>query len=137
MAVTLSATELAVELAVEQALADRLLPVATAIVDGYAPHAPAALQNEAVIRFCGYLANTDFFGSVRSKTIGPLSIEYVTNHASAFRSCGAAALLTRYKRRRAGSVGEPLPPVPPAAPAPPAAPSDPAPSGGDFFRRGS
>ena len=63
MAVTLTATELAEALRAEQALADRLLPVATAIVDDYAPDAPAALANEATIRFAGYIARTDHFGS--------------------------------------------------------------------------
>ena len=57
MAVTLTATELAEALGAEQALADRLLPVATAIVDDYAPHAPDALANEAAIRFAGYIAH--------------------------------------------------------------------------------
>lgn len=137
MGVTLTAVELAEALGADQALADRLLPVAAAIVDGYAPHAPDALSNEATIRFAGYIGRTDYYGAVRSKTIGPLSVEYVTNHAAAFRNCGAAALLTRYKRRRAGSVGEPVPPGAPASPAPPAPPSDPAPSGGGFLRWGS
>ena len=37
------------------AMAERLLAVAIAKVDDYAPSAPAVLKNEAVIRFAGYL----------------------------------------------------------------------------------
>ena len=130
MAMTLTATELAEALGAEQALADRLLPVVAAIVDDYAPHAPDALADEAAIRFAGYIGRSDYFGAIRSKTTGPLSVEYVTNHASAFRNCGAAALLTRYKRRRAGIVGEPDLPAPEPKPAP-------APKGGGFLRWGA
>ena len=70
----------------------------------YAPAAPTALLNEAVIRFAGYLASADY-GAVRTQGLGPQSLEWVSNHAAAFRNCGAAALLTRHKVRRAGSVG--------------------------------
>ena len=128
MAMTLTAAELAEALGADQALADRLLPVAAAIVEDYAPDAPAALANEAVLRFAGYLANTYHYGAVRSHGIGPLSVEYVTNRGAMFRNSGAAALLTRHKRRRAGSVGEPSAPVPPP---------DPSPLGGGFLRWGS
>ena len=106
MAVTLTATELAEALGAEQALADRLLPVAAAIVDDYAPHAPDALANEAAIRLCGLpRAHRLLRQPCAVRPSGPLSVEYVTNHSAAFRNCGAAALLTRYKRRRAGIVG--------------------------------
>ena len=83
--------------------AGRVLPVATALVEDYAPAAPEAVQNEAVIRFAGYLLNADY-GTVRSQSLGPQSLEFVTNHAAMFRNSGAAALLTRYKRRRAGAI---------------------------------
>ena len=77
---------------------------ASAMVERYAPGAPQALKDEAVIRFAGYLAQADF-GGFRSEgqgvggTPGP---EYVTNHAPAFRNCGAAMLLTPWRVRRAG-----------------------------------
>ena len=107
-AVTLTAAQLAeaTGLALTDApaaVAERLLQVAARTVLDYAPEAPVALLNEAVIRFGGYLAQSDF-GGVRSETLGSMSVEYVVNHAAAFRNCGAAALLTRHKRRRAGAI---------------------------------
>ena len=86
------------------AIAERLLGVASRMVLDYAPKAPTVMLNEAVIRFAGYLLQSDF-GEVRSATVGPMSIEYNTNHAAAFRNSGAAMLLTRYKVRRAGHIG--------------------------------
>ena len=107
MAVTITATELADLIggrADQSAEPARLLAVGTAMVEDYAPEAPEALQNEAVIRFCGYLAQADF-GTVREETLGPHSVGWITNHAAAFRNSGAAALLTRYRVRRAGRIG--------------------------------
>ena len=39
-----------------------------------------------------------------SKGVDPLTISYVTNHATMFRNSGAASLLTRYRVRRGGKV---------------------------------
>ena len=83
---------------------DRLGREAAAMVEQYAPGAPEAVQDEAVVRFAGYLAQSDFGGIVR-EGIGPREVEYTVNHASAFRNCGAAALLTRWRVRRAGVIG--------------------------------
>ena len=85
------------------ATAEQLLNVARARVDDYAPTAPDAVANEAVVRFAGYLSQADF-GTVRREEIGPRSVEYQTNHANAWRNCGAAMLLTRWARRRAGTI---------------------------------
>ena len=104
MAVTLPPDTLAAELGIDTTRATRLLGVATAVVEEYAPATPEALQNEAAIRFAGYLAESRF-GAVSTRTVGPLTAEHVTNHAAAFRNSGAAALLTRYKVRRAGAIG--------------------------------
>ena len=101
MAVT--AAELADETGASLARATRLLPVAVRAVTDYAPTAPEVLRDEATIRFAGYLAQSDY-GTVRQEAVGPLSREYVTNHAAAFRNSGAAMLLTRHKRRRGGVV---------------------------------
>ena len=80
----------------------RMLAVATEVrIEGYAPNAPEALQNEAAIRFTGYLAQADY-GTIRSESAGGREVEYHQNHATAFRNCGAEMLLTRYKKRRAG-----------------------------------
>ena len=84
--------------------AGELGAVAAAMVEQYAPGAPQALRDEAVIRFAGYLAQSDF-GTIAKEGIGPRDVEYVTNHASAFRNSGAAMLLTRWRVRRAGAIG--------------------------------
>ena len=102
-AVTITAAELATATGADADTAERLLPVARRVVLDYAPAAPTELLNEAVVRFAGYLAGD--FGAVRSEGIGELSVEYAMNHAAAFRNCGAAGLLTRYKVRRGGSIG--------------------------------
>ena len=103
MAVTLTAETLAAEIGVEVPLAARLLAVATEVVRRYAPSAPEVLVAEATIRFAGYLAQSDY-GTIRTESIGPMSVEYVVNHAAMFRNSGAEALLTRYKRRRGGMI---------------------------------
>lgn len=96
----LTAKELALETRNEITRAERVLPAVIARVDDYAPQAPAAVRREAAIRFGGYLLGADF-GQVRSEAIGPRSIEYVTNHATAFRNSGAKMLLAAWRSRRA------------------------------------
>ena len=78
--------------------------VAASMIEQYAPGAPQALRDEAVIRFAGYLAQSDF-GTIAKESIGPRDVEYVTNHASAFRNSGAGMLLSRWRVRRAGAIG--------------------------------
>lgn len=78
--------------------------VASALIENYAPGAPQALKDEAVIRFAGYLAQADF-GTISKETVGPRDVEYPLNHSAMFRNCGAAALLTRWRVRRAGAIG--------------------------------
>ena len=97
--------DLSLEIGANEHRATRLLSVAAAAVEAYAPAAPEVLKDEAVIRFAGYLANSDF-GGFRSESFEAIGThEYTTNHAAAFRNCGAAMLLTRFKVRRAGVVG--------------------------------
>ena len=79
--------------------------LASALVERYAPSAPSATKDEACIRFAGYLSQSASFGAIRKGGVGPLSVEYVTNHASMFRNCGASSLLTHWKIRRAGVIG--------------------------------
>ncbi len=106
-AVTIDAAALAKRIAgaaaKDSAVAEALLAVATERVNRYAPGAPEAILNEAVVRYAGYLAQSDFGGIVKDD-IGPLSQTYVTNHANAFRSCGAAGLLAPWRVRRAGAA---------------------------------
>ena len=106
---SITAEELAAEIGIpddEISRAERLLAVASKAVDRYAPLAPTTMKNEAVIRYAGYLTGSDY-GGVKSESIGPRSVEYSppSTHAAMFRNCGAAGLLTHYKKRRAGSVG--------------------------------
>ena len=81
------------------AYATRLLPVARAIVEKYADAAPEAIKNESIIRICGYFAEARFGGFVSNETKIPPS-----SHAAAFRNSGAQALVSPWKRRRAGRV---------------------------------
>ena len=101
--VTYTAAELAAELGADTATAERLFAVAVNEVESYAPKAPAPNKTESLIRFAAYLRDADP-GTQQSQTFGPKSIDFVTNHAAMFRNCGAAALLTRYKVRRAGGL---------------------------------
>lgn len=89
----------------EAALAkvNRLGGVAAAMVEDYASAAPQVLRNEALIRFAAYLQQATSF-TTTAKTIGPVSVDMVTNHAPAFRNSGAAMLLTRWRQRRAGAA---------------------------------
>ena len=74
------------------------------MVEKYAPGAPAAIKNEAVHRFAGYLKQASF-GAIAKDSVGPLQIEYAVNHANAFRNSDAAMLLSRWRVRRAGKIG--------------------------------
>ena len=103
MAVTLTASALAQGLAVNQALADRLLPVVTALVEQHAPGAPEAVQNEAAIRAAGWLAEHPS-AAVRSETTGDIRTSYDPGMTSALRHSGGQALLSPYKVRRAGAI---------------------------------
>ena len=110
-AASLTAARAAVREAVKGELSDgrvdRLGATASAMVEQYAAAAPQALKDEAVIRFVGYLAEAPAFRAVEKQTVGPLDIQYAANvnHGSAFRNCGAAMLLSRWRARRAGSIG--------------------------------
>ena len=101
--ITYTAAELAAELGTDTATAERLYAVAVNEVEAYSPQSPSANKAEALIRFAFYLRDADP-GTQQSQTFGPKSIDFVTNHASAFKNCGAAMLLARYRRRRAGSI---------------------------------
>ena len=85
--------------------ANHLGSVAAAMVEDYAPGAPQPLKDEAVIRFAGYLAGSDYGGVVKESGLPGHDVEYVTNHANAWRNSGAAMLLARWRVRRAGAIG--------------------------------
>ena len=104
MAVTLTATELAAELAISAAHAARLLPVVSLLVERHAPDAPASVQNEAAIRAGGWLAEQPA-AAIRSESTGDISTSYAVNMPSALRASGGMALLSPWKVRRAGLTG--------------------------------
>lgn len=104
MAVTLTAADLAEATGQTSAVATRLLPVVTELVEKYAPDAPEAIQNEAAIRCAGYLAQQPP-DARRSTTVGGVSSSWATTHTAALRHSGAMSLLSPWKRRRARAAG--------------------------------
>ena len=85
--------------------ANHLGEAAAAMVEDYAPGAPQALRDEAVIRFAGYLAGSDYGAIVSETSVASAQVTYVVNHSNAWRNSGAAMLLTRWRIRRAGAIG--------------------------------
>ena len=100
MAVTITAIELAAAMRIgdgstalvepQASVISRLLASATTIVERYAPNAPTAIQNEAVVRVAGYLYDAPPGASART--------------ASAMRDSGAMALLSPWRIIRAVAV---------------------------------
>lgn len=84
---------------------DAMMAAASALVEREAPAAPQSVKNESVVRMAGYMWGSDFGGIVSETSVGSRAVEYVTNHAGAFRRSGAKALLSPWKRRRARSIG--------------------------------
>ena len=103
MAVTISAAALAAELGIVEARATQLLAVSSALVLEYAPGAPDALADEAVIRCSGWLAEQPA-AAVRSEREGEIETSYAVANLSALRHSGAMALLSRWTVRRAGAI---------------------------------
>ena len=101
---SLTEADLAAALDVDDTLAARLHPVAVALVERYAPDAPDAVQDEAVIRGAGWLAESPA-GAIRSEMTGDARTVFDVARASrALRHSGAMGLLTAWKVRRAGSI---------------------------------
>ena len=103
MAVDLTAQSLGFALGVDVTLATRLLAVAKPTVERYAPAAPAAIQNEAAIRFGGWLNESPASGA-RSESIGDISTTFSPAMTGGLRASGAMALLSPWKIRRAGGI---------------------------------
>ena len=104
MAVTLTRQELATAIRATADVAGRLLPVATELVERYAPNAPPSVQDEAVIRTSGWLVQQPM-DARRSTTVGGVSSSWAVTHTSALRHSGAMALLSSWKIRRGGAIG--------------------------------
>ena len=103
LAVTITKETLQVHIGRDLETAERLLAFAKERVEKTAPTAPDPVCNEAVIRFAGYMAQSDF-GGIRKEDLGPKSVEYVTNHANAWRNSGAAGILAPWAIKRAGAI---------------------------------
>ena len=74
--------------------------VASVRVQQYAPQAPQAIRDEAVIRFAGYLASRP--KPIRALDMGNTRVEFATAGLSRpFVYSGARALLDPFRRRRA------------------------------------
>ena len=102
--VTLTAAEIAEELLITVDRAAALLDFARARLQAYAPGAPVAAKTVAAWRYIGYLAEAEF-GAVESDNVGPTTVNYVTNHAAAWRNSGAAGCVAPWRIRRAGAIG--------------------------------
>ena len=103
MAVNLSAPEVAEAVGIPEALAVRILPTASALVDRFAPDAPEAVSNEAAIRTAGWLAESPSSGA-RRESVGDIATTFSPAATGALRSSGAMALLSPWKARRAGAI---------------------------------
>ena len=99
----LTANDLTEALGISAEEATRVLPVAVALVEQYAPAAPTGVKDEGTIRVAGWLSQQPK-ASIRSESAGPLSISYATAEKSALSSSGAMGLLTHWKKRRAGGI---------------------------------
>ena len=76
-----------------------LATAAAALVDRYAPDAPATVANEAAVRTAGWLRDSEpAFDAV---SIDGDNVNYRPPNASPLRASGAAALLSPYRVRRA------------------------------------
>ena len=88
----------------DDATAQRLGSVASALVEKYAATAPQSIRNEAVIRAAGWMYEQPS-AAVRSESVGDISTSYAATHVSALRHSGAMSMLSPWKQRRAGAIG--------------------------------
>ena len=101
----LTAADLAGVLDIEIEVAERLLPVAYALVERFAPGAPQAIKNEGAIRLAGWL-NQSPSGDLAPTGVGPISLEWRPSVArNALRNSGAIGLLAPWRRPRGLVVG--------------------------------
>ena len=107
MAVTITVAELLAAMrlgssAEETAQAIRLLGYSTAAIEKHAPDAPAAIQNEAVVRLAGYLFEQPYAGQGLA-------------FANSLRNSGASSMLLPYRVHRAGTTADAIATTTPGA----------------------
>jgi hypothetical protein len=78
------------------------LEAAKALVLRYAPDAPDAIHDEAVIRTVGYLF--DRSPALQDRRSDGIDVSQAPGQISALRHSGAMALLSPWKVRRAGAI---------------------------------
>ena len=87
--------------------AGELLPVATEMIEKYAPAAPEAVKAEAIVRLAGWLFHRVPRAMERVQ-IGDISLDfrpYLRATPAALNHSGAASLLSPWRVRRAGAIG--------------------------------
>ena len=82
-------------------LVRNVFDAAAAVVNDYAPAAPDPIADRAVVMLAGYMDDAPFGPRKYDRQGGVATIWDTTRATNALRNSGAAALLTRYKRRRA------------------------------------
>ena len=81
----------------------RLGAVAAAHVERYASNAPQNVKDQSAEMYIGYMAESRG-GPVTKISLRTIDIERQVNHAAMFRNCGAAGLLSPWKKRRGGAI---------------------------------
>ena len=101
---SLTAEELAEAAGMPLAKAIRLLPVAVALVERFAPGAPQAIKNEATVRCAAWLNQLPT--ALAKIAVGSIDLEFQRPAVrGALLHSGAQALLSPWKVRRAGAIG--------------------------------
>ena len=77
---------------------------AAALVSRYAPSAPVAVRNEAVVRTVGWLLDSPA-GNIRSESAGPFTTDFAPSQRGAMMHSGAKSLLYPYRSKTAGLAG--------------------------------
>ena len=89
-----------------ESVAERLGPVAAALVERYASRAPPEIKSESVVRCCGWLYQSTPGLADSKLSAGPVDIVRTFSPGySALRHSGSMALLSPWKIRRAGRIG--------------------------------
>lgn len=85
--------------------ANALGEAASALVEDYAPSAPQAVKDEAVIRLAGWLAGSSFDNVTSETSVASATVQYQPGSQNLMIRSGAGSLLTRWRVRRAGAIG--------------------------------
>ena len=102
--VSLTDVELAALLGTDLPSAQRLLAVASELVNSYTDQAPQSIADEAALRCAGWLKAANAV-PLRRISVGGIDVEYaVPGTRSALRASGAQSLLSPWKVRRAGAI---------------------------------